>query len=423
MAAVSVVIPVHNSERYLRECLDSVVAQSVTDLEIICVDDGSTDDSPAILREYAARDERMTVITQDNLGVATARNAGLDRAAGEYVLFLDSDDWFDPTMIEELRDRSVEDDAQVSMCRIRYYYADRDTFTEAYWSLQTDLFPDHKPFSHRDMEGNIFLAITPCVWNKMFLRSFLIDKGIRFDTELTRAEDVAFTYCALALADRLTFVDAALVSYRTGVRGTLQDTVHVGPVEICKALGITKRKLSEFGVFGDVERAFVNAALHECLFTLESVSTTAAYYELFGALKSRYFAELGIRGRTPEYFDSRSDYERLMMIESLGAEEYLVSDGRIVRERFRQTQGELSRALRAERDLASQVVSAQEDARALGKRLAKTEARLEKTTSKLETAKAKLARLQGSAWYRLGRAISYLPRRVVRGVRARGRAE
>ena len=91
---VSVIIPVYNVEEYLRECLDSIVKQTLREIEIICVDDGSTDNSLEILKEYAKKDNRITVITQKNLHAGVARNAGLAVAKGEYLSFLDSDDFF-----------------------------------------------------------------------------------------------------------------------------------------------------------------------------------------------------------------------------------------------------------------------------------------------------------------------------------------
>ena len=99
---VSVIIPVYNVEQYLRECLDSVVNQTLKEIEIICVDDGSTDNSLEILKEYAKKDKRITVIVQKNLHAGVARNAGLTVAKGEYIHFLDSDDWLDKNTYEDL---------------------------------------------------------------------------------------------------------------------------------------------------------------------------------------------------------------------------------------------------------------------------------------------------------------------------------
>ena len=102
MAKVSVIVPVYNVEKYIRKCLDSIVSQTLNDLEIILVNDGSTDTSPAICEEYKRKDERIKMITQKNQGLSAARNAGLKDATGEYVIFIDSDDYIAENMLEIL---------------------------------------------------------------------------------------------------------------------------------------------------------------------------------------------------------------------------------------------------------------------------------------------------------------------------------
>lgn len=97
---VSIVIPVYNVELYLRECLDSVISQTYHNLEIICVNDGSPDNSLSILEEYAAKDSRIRIISQENAGISVARNTGMDVATGEYIYFLDSDDYIALEMVE-----------------------------------------------------------------------------------------------------------------------------------------------------------------------------------------------------------------------------------------------------------------------------------------------------------------------------------
>lgn len=103
---ISVIIPVYNVEKYLRECLDSVVNQTFKDIEIICVDDGSTDKSLEILQEYKRKDDRFVILQQRHSGAGAARNYGLKLAEGKYIQFLDSDDYFEPTLLEELYTRA-----------------------------------------------------------------------------------------------------------------------------------------------------------------------------------------------------------------------------------------------------------------------------------------------------------------------------
>lgn len=117
MAKVSVIVPVYNVERYLSRCLDSVLAQTERDIEAICVDDGSTDGSPAILAEYAAKDSRVRVITQANKGLSGARNSGLEVFTGDYVMFVDSDDWVPPYAAEVFLKAARESGASVVVSR------------------------------------------------------------------------------------------------------------------------------------------------------------------------------------------------------------------------------------------------------------------------------------------------------------------
>ena len=116
MPKVSVITPVYNVETYLRQCLDSVLNQTLRDIEIICVDDGSTDGSAAILEEYAAKDSRIKVVKQENAGAGAARNAGLSVAKGEWLSILDADDEFSPNMLSEMVEAGERNSADVVAC-------------------------------------------------------------------------------------------------------------------------------------------------------------------------------------------------------------------------------------------------------------------------------------------------------------------
>ena len=113
---VSVVIPVYNTQKYLDQCLGSILFQTYRNLEIICVNDGSTDNSLAILQKYAKFDKRIKIIDQKNMGISPARNEGMKVATGEFIIFFDSDDFFDSTMIEEMVMKAEEYDADIAVC-------------------------------------------------------------------------------------------------------------------------------------------------------------------------------------------------------------------------------------------------------------------------------------------------------------------
>jgi glycosyltransferase involved in cell wall biosynthesis len=184
---VSIIIPVYNVEKYLRECLDSVVAQTFKDWECILVDDGSKDGSPAICDEYAQRDPRFTVIHKENGGPSKARNAGLDVVRGEWISFIDADDWVDDGFFDEI---SVYPNAdiiyfgfkQISDNRhIDYQITGQTYFTsEGLSKIYADLF-----------ESKVqYFGYT---WNKFFKRVIIENYGIRFPENLVHKEDEVFS--------------------------------------------------------------------------------------------------------------------------------------------------------------------------------------------------------------------------------------
>ena len=124
-AKITVIIPVYNVEKFLRTCLDSVINQTYQNLEIICVNDGSTDSSPEILKEYFEKDDRIIIINKENGGLSSARNAGLDAATGEYVAFLDSDDWISKNFCKELLKSIIKTHSDAAIAQTHYVYENR----------------------------------------------------------------------------------------------------------------------------------------------------------------------------------------------------------------------------------------------------------------------------------------------------------
>lgn len=119
MPKISIVIPVYNVEKYLRKCFDSILNQTFQDFEIICVDDGSTDKSLEILQEYKRKDDRFIILQQRHAGAGAARNHGIKLAEGKYIQFLDSDDYFEPNLLEEMYTRAEKSGAEITVCSSR----------------------------------------------------------------------------------------------------------------------------------------------------------------------------------------------------------------------------------------------------------------------------------------------------------------
>lgn len=166
---VSVLVPVYNTEKYLEKCLDSIINQTYTNLEIILVDDGSTDNSGKICDAYAERDVRIKVIHKHNEGLVRARKTGLENATGEYIAFVDSDDWIEPNMYEEMLEKALETDADfVESGYLEFHEYTEKTMerklAEGFFDLRGGGIADHV----RAYMGETKAKITPLIWSKMY---------------------------------------------------------------------------------------------------------------------------------------------------------------------------------------------------------------------------------------------------------------
>jgi glycosyltransferase involved in cell wall biosynthesis len=223
---VSIVIPVYNVEKYLRECVDSILSQTYKNTEIILIDDGSTDQSGRICREYAKLDHRIIIKKQQNKGLSAARNTGFSLSIGEYVIFLDSDDFFDKNLLRNMVLALKKDNADMAICRFDMYDTKLNKKLPGWQDFSKMPI---KAFSVEELNHSIFpLAIVGSqVWTKMLRRDFLVSNDIKYDNKLRRAEDVPFTGEAIFKAKKIVLIDEPLVHYRFN-SGT-SNTDRIGP--------------------------------------------------------------------------------------------------------------------------------------------------------------------------------------------------
>lgn len=309
---VSVIIPVYNTEKYLRQCLDSVVSQTLRDIEIICIDDGSTDSSPDILCEYATKDSRIKILRQKNLYAGVARNNGMAAATGEYLCFLDSDDWFEADMLEKAYCKAKSVDADMVIWGGESFNDATKQTTAAPWLLNLSLLPDGcEVFSHDDIPERFFSVTSPVPWTKLFKADFIASAGIKFQA-LRNVNDLFFTYSALALAKSITFVDEHFVHYRTNNGQSLVATKSKSPSAILEALLALKGKLIEIGVFNSLEHSFINMAADNCAYNLRTMSDDKAYKVLGTLLCRGGFNDLGMSDKPREFFYNGCNYDECM---------------------------------------------------------------------------------------------------------------
>ena len=200
---ISVIVPVYKAEAYLHRCVDSLLAQTYTDFEVLLVDDGSPDRSGEICDEYARKDSRVRVFHKENGGVSSARQCGMDYAQGEYTIHADPDDWVDSTMLEELYRKAKEEDADMVICD---FYEERKNKT---------IYVRQQPSSldHETVLCELFQQLHGSCCNKLVRRACYREFGVRFPLELSFCEDLYVNSCLVSNNIRIEYFNRAFYHY------------------------------------------------------------------------------------------------------------------------------------------------------------------------------------------------------------------
>ena len=319
---VSVIVPVYNAGEYIGQMLDSVLGQSMQEIEIICVNDGSTDNSGEIIRSFMDRDSRIMLLEQPNINAGAARNQGLLHARGKYVVFWDADDQFHRRALELMCRKMQKTQADICVCGVCEFVQGGKMYeTDGY--LKTDLIPDKDPFNKFDLRDTIFNFGSNMVWNKMFRRKFLVSHQLRFQ-EIRQANDTAFVMKAMFAADRITYVDRYLAFYRVDNADSL--TMKSSETVFCpyESYLYTLQELEKEPEFALVKKGFRNKAAMGMFRALNIQSSFNSYEVLYDFLQREGFERLGLTECRKEDMEEEwvcTDLERIRM---MSAEEFLL---------------------------------------------------------------------------------------------------
>lgn len=216
----SIIVPVYNVEKYLSFCMESLINQTLRDIEIICVNDGSADASLLILEEYRKLDDRIIIVDKKNGGLSSARNAGLDLAEGEFILFVDSDDYLEENTCDRLYVEMLQEDADIVVFGTNLFpwYVKNNHIAWLWSNLEVET---------KKYEGNTIHALfwerssKPFVWNECYKRSVIEEHHLRFDEDLLYGEDMLFLFTIFPRVKKVVYIQDKLYNYRCDREGSL----------------------------------------------------------------------------------------------------------------------------------------------------------------------------------------------------------
>lgn len=265
---VSIIIPVYNVEKYLDKCLNSLINQTLKNIEIICVDDGSKDNSLNILKNYALKDDRVVILQQSNLHAGIARNNGLKIAKANYIIFLDSDDFFAPDMIESLYNKIIEDNSDVAICG--FYKYDNKTQRVKNRPIQ-DIFIKRSPFNPLDLGIDTFSFTNPAPWTKLFKKSIFIDNNIKFEDYIC-CNDLTCMILALACCKKVSTINKCYIYYRANQETNLTANRSKHVKYVLYALDKAEKELKRLNLYQVYEKAFLRRAKNSLKYELSLCS-------------------------------------------------------------------------------------------------------------------------------------------------------
>ncbi len=305
---VSVIMPIYNAHDYIKPAMDSVLYQTLSDIEVICVDDGSTDLSLNILKEYQARDSRVRIVTETNAGPALARNNGMRRARGEYIAFLDADDFFEPNFLEALYGIAKRDNLDIAIARYDIYNTRRSRFEPVPRTEHSDIYLPGKATSKNEHPDHILMSTVGSAWNKLFKRSFVVDKQLSFLTDVRMYEDVYFVVTAMSLAERVGKVFDVLIHHRIHSEQSRAKMFKKYYYQIPVVYRKIKDFLMQNGMYAPLSVSFLNLSASRCykIFNLLSSEAKEDFWNMF---HNDYADILGWYGHDASDFDSEEIFE------------------------------------------------------------------------------------------------------------------
>ncbi len=307
MPRASIIIPCYNADRFVEETVRSAQRQTIDDIEIICVDDGSTDGTLATLKRIGCNDPRIRIIEQENGGEGPARDAGLDAAASPWLYFLDADDLMEPTLLEEAIFTCERDQSDIAV--FRTITLDMQTGEEqlCWYSFQRDWMP-YSCFHPQNHPQHVFTSFQNWVHNKLFRASFVHEHDLHMQ-HVHRTADLLFTCRALAEANRISLIDKPLHKYRINNPQSALATSDSYPLDFYEAFLALRTSLEQHGTWELYHDSFVNWAIHGVASNLTWARSLSGFQTIADKMRSEGLDLLDIPSFPRERSDNLESYD------------------------------------------------------------------------------------------------------------------
>ena len=270
---ISVIVPVYNVEKYLKKCLDTIISQTFADIEIICVNDGSTDSSREILEEYKNKDCRIVIVDKKNGGLSSARNAGMKVAKGEFISFIDSDDWIDETMLEKLYNSMTTLNTDITICAVHQFDETKQCLDDSnpYYTLGFfDKSFDNKAFSYKETKP-FLMDVCVMAWNKLYRKSLIDECQAQFPEGLI-FEDGPFFFTIFFKTQRVSIVRDFLYYYRINRSGSIIQKAGKKFLDIIDVVELMYDKIKQIPDFEDVKYLFFRKKIEDFIYRFENMN-------------------------------------------------------------------------------------------------------------------------------------------------------
>lgn len=393
---VSVVIPAYNAERFIAQCLHSVLGQSLNEIEVIVVDDGSMDATSRVVGGFCSTDERVSLVRQQNQYAGVARNVGMNHARGEYLYFLDADDYIDPDFLGEAVSRMRQDNSDVAICRawsVDYETNQRESLDYAFRFSENN----EECIDPRKIKGKVFQDLVGWPWDKIFKAEFI--KGRRLEYQNLRStNDAYFVFLSVCLAEKISILNRHYVYHRTNNSSSLEKTRSTSWNNATMAALAIERGLKEYGIYELYSQSYLEWLFHFSFWNYSTLSKDARR-----GMLSFMEEEVAPRLSKEVIQQFTESYERK-------AAKLLVSNGDVLNDAF---------------EVCIDYQGALEEIGHLDSACRENQARLQELYDEVASLRLELDSranevnaIRSSKSYRLGRFLTFLPRKIAKVLRA-----